>query len=209
MIRKLFNNRIFIVCLAVCSALLMLRSVATPFLDEPDFSDVVAPAFDPEEAAPAELEIVAASEPTTAGSEEIWRAELSVLSGQMTWNSEPRRDPFSGSSAPVVPVLPSASAPGVQVAVGIPRLDALVAGPDSLLAVLNDQVVREGDLIAGYEVTRIAPDGVRISSRHQSHWLAVADMVVERATERTTDDEALAGTAEQRPGRTDAGAPGA
>jgi hypothetical protein len=180
MIRRLFNNRAFIIGLAVCSGLLMVRSIAAPFLDEPDFSDVQSPEFDPQREARVELEIVAADstsiDPEAEEEGALWRAEQSVLSGQLTWNSRPRRDPFRGVTTDVVQV--QEVAPG-SISDGIPRLDALVAGPESVFAVLNDQIVREGDLLEGYEVTRISPDGVRIASRWESHWLPVSGMVIE------------------------------
>ena len=204
MIRKLFNNRAFIIGLAVCSGLLMLHSVATPFLDQPDFADVEAPVFDPDAEAMGELEVVAADAPEPVPETAIWRADQSVLSGQLTWNEAPRRDPFAGSSKSVaVAVSSDVSRP---TPAGIPRLDALVAGPDSLLAVLNDQIVREGDLIDGYQVTRIATDGVRIASRFQSHWLAVADM--ETAADADANEENFAGPAEELAGLVDSGGPG-
>ena len=210
MIRKLFNNRAFIIGLAVCSGLLMVRSVATPFLDEPDFADVEAPVFDPDAEAIGELEVVATEEPAAAAEAAIWRADQSVLSGQLTWNEAPHRDPFaSDGDAPVTTagITATVSRPTV---VGIPRLDALVAGPDSLLAVLNDQIVREGDLVGGYEVTRIARDGVRIASRFQSHWLAVADMdtAADAAAPADAEDENFPGAADELVGPTDGGEPG-
>ncbi len=181
MVRKLFNNRIFIIGLAVCSGLLMVRSIAAPFLDEPDFADVEAPVFDPDAELGDEPDIVSAvtAEPAPAAEpeDELWRADQSVLSGQLTWDSHPRRDPFSGSSELLL--VRGDTEPMVAPAGGLPRLQALVAGPDSQFAVLNDQIVREGDLIAGYQVTRIATDGVRIASWQESHWLAVADMEIE------------------------------
>lgn len=208
MIRKLFNNRAFIIGLAVCSALLMVHSLAAPFFDEPDFSDVAAPEFYPEQDAPAELEVVAADEASAAaaGEEAIWRADQSVLSGQLTWNSRPRRDPFSVGQQEPVRVHAIGSAPAERPAHGIPRLDGLVAGPDSLFAVLNDQIVREGDLIGGYEVTRIEPDGVRIASRLESHWLSVADMVIELEPEVSERD--LDQPGDELAGLMDGGEPG-
>lgn len=192
MIRKLFNNRAFIIALAVCSGLLMLRSVARPFLDEPDYSDVEAPVFDPEEEGMAEFEVLASEREDTVQDEQpIWRPDQSVLSGQLTWIDKPARDPFSGMTGPSMQSTITKPLNGQSEMPVVPRLDALVAGPDSLIAVLNDQIVRVGDLVGDYEVTRIAPDGVRIANRFASHWLAVADMEIEAhkpATETESDD---------------------
>ncbi len=214
MIRKLFNNRVFILSLAICSGLLMLRSIAAPFFDMPDYSGVEDPEFYLEEDVPTELEVVATdrfgtgTDVTSLDDDTIWRAEQSVLSGQLTWNSAPARDPFSGIGSVSVAV-DSAPASGMPVVVGIPRLDALVAGPKSLLAVLNDQIVREGDLIGGYEVTRISPSGVRLASRHASHWLAVSDMETESESEPVrADQEVLAEPADELAGLMDGGEPG-
>ncbi len=192
MIRKLFNNRLFIIGLALCSGLLIVRSVATPFLSTPDFGDVEAPEYFPEEDGPAVLEVVATvpagSQANSTDEDRMWRAEQSVLSGRLTWNEVPRRDPFSGVSA--ASIASTVAAPSYQVPpqAEVPRLDALVAGPDSLFAVLNDQIVREGDLLGPYRIVRIAPDGVRIASRSASHWLAVADMAVWRPVENEDED---------------------
>ena len=213
MIRRLFNNRAFIIGLAICSGLLMLRSVAAPFLDAPDFSSVEDPEFHMEEDGPAELEVVASTGTASDVPDEdaIWRAEQSVLSGQLTWNGNPDRDPFSGmTEAPVVTRL-SESTDNERMLSGIPRLDGLVAGPDSLFAVLNDRIVREGDVIGGYEVTRIATDGVRIASRVATHWLAVADMEFERlnpVTEAETDAPASGGNVDAMAGLIESPEPG-
>jgi hypothetical protein len=205
MIRKLFNNRAFIIGLAVCSGLLMVRTVAAPFFAEPDYRNVEAPSFEREEDGMAELEVVAtvpSGDRSVAGKgasdDTIWRAEQSVLSGQLTWNGAPARDPFSGVREQPAVTGTRAAGASPPVVVGVPRLDALVAGPDSLFAVLNDQIVREGDLIAGYEVTRIAPDGVRVASKYANHWLAVADMETEIQSEAATAElDTFGGPAEE------------
>lgn len=189
MIRRLFNNRWFVVALAVCSLGLMVRSVVTPFFDEPDFADAEDPEFylagEMTDAADAEDEPV------------IRVTGRSVLSGQLTWNDSPRRDPYSRGGQAAAPSALSASAEPVRSTSGLPRLDALVAGPDSLLAVLDDHIVREGDAIGNFRVARIRADGVRLVSSRGSHWLSVADMNLtpEPALPTRVDDaaDALAG----------------
>jgi len=196
-IRNLFNNRAFVIVLAVCSGLLMLRSLAAPFLEQPDFDDVEDPEFF---LAETDIDGITSDEPL------IWRADQSVLSGQLTWNDSPARDPFvrmavgPGAVDLPVQVLPAATMDG------LPRLDALVAGPKSLLAVLNNRIVREGDLIGAYQVTRIRPDGVRIASRHETHWLSVADMTLE--TDDVEDDELMDAPADELAGLIEGGEPG-
>ena len=212
MIRRLFNNKAFVIGLAACAGLYMVYSITAPMLDEPDFSDVEAPAFDPDDTQ-AELEVVATAAEPQKPAEEVWRAGQSVLSGQLTWNGRPNRDPFAGLR--VASPVSAGSEPAEPRAVAIicvPRLDALVAGPNSLFAVLNDQIVREGDLISGYQVTRISPDGVRVSSRFASHWLAVADMEIEATSEsddREQFDTGLEDFSGEPDAPPDAGAPGA
>lgn len=178
MIRRLFNNRGFIIGLAVCSGLLMVRTLAAPFLDEPDFSDVEDPEFYLDEADAPELVVAEATVAAPTAEDTIWRADQSVLSGQLTWNDTPARNPFSGGTK-VPGMRPVAAPSSLPANAHVPKLGALVAGPDSLLAVLDNRIVREGDLVAGYEVTRIERDGVRIASATQSHWLAVSAMEVE------------------------------
>lgn len=168
MIRNLFNNRWFVVALAVGSGLILVRSVAAPFFDEPDFSDVE----DPEYYLDAEVD------DSGAGNSEMAALQpgQSVLSGQLNWNTEAHRDPFSRGHSPLVAesvVVVSVAGSSLPV---LPRLDALVAGPESLLAVLDDKIVREGDSIAGFRVARIDSDGVLLSAANTSHRLRVADM---------------------------------
>ena len=164
MIRRLFNNRCFVIGLAACSLALMLYSVSAPFLEDPEFGDAEDPEF-----------YLITEEVDDGAESAAVRPGRSVLSGQLTWNASPRRNPFgplSGEGAPVTLVSSPVAVPGPS---GLPRLDALVAGPESLLAVLDDRIVREGDRIGDYRVDRIRADGVRIVSRDRSHWLSVGD----------------------------------
>ena len=78
MIRQLFNNRVFVISLAACAGLYMVYSITAPMLDEPDFSQVEAPAFAPEEVTAA-LEVVATAPAQRDQEQEIWRADQSVL----------------------------------------------------------------------------------------------------------------------------------
>ena len=43
MIRRLFNNKAFVIGLAACAGLYMIYSITAPMLDQPDFSEVEAP----------------------------------------------------------------------------------------------------------------------------------------------------------------------
>jgi hypothetical protein len=182
MIRKIFNNRAFVITLAVCSGLLMLRSIAAPFLAEPDFGDVEDPEFYLDADASAFADGSGHAD-EGMGEPEIWRADQSVLSGQLTWNASPRRDPFApGLEGPEATAVVRREA-WPQQTHGLPRLNALIAGPVSHFAVLDDRIVREGDLIGGYQVTRISPDGVRIASLSETHWLSVSNMAYERDIE--------------------------
>ncbi len=162
----------------------MVRSIAAPFLDEPDFSDVEDPGYYTDElvgdGVSEELEVISV------------QPGESVLSGQLNWNMEPRRDPFSRGDSEVL-VERTATAVGSSGGLPIvPRLDALVAGPDSLLAVLDDRIVREGDVIAGFRVSRIDSDGVLLRAGNVSHRLRVADMSFGRVAEVSAiEDPAL------------------
>lgn len=164
MIRRLFNNRYFVIGLATCSLALMLYSISAPFLEDPAFADAEDPEFYLIAEAPDDEEAAFAARPGR-----------SVLSGQLTWNADPRRNPFgpvAGGAETVTAVSRPVAAAGLP---GLPRLDALVAGPESLLAVLDDRIVREGDRVGDYRVERIRADGVEIVSRDRSHWLSVGD----------------------------------
>lgn len=177
MIKALFNNRWFIVCLAVASGLLMVRSIAGPFFDRPDFADAEDPEFYLGETAEEEQgPAVVALQPGQ-----------SVLSGQLTWIGDPKRDPFSRGEEPRKPesleVLP-VTATGL---LKLPRLDALVAGPDSLLAVLDDRIVRIGDTSGIFRVIRIDRSGVALRAADSDYRLRVADMNTLQPEERTLE----------------------
>lgn len=168
MIRNLLNNRWFVITLALASGLLLARSLAAPFFAATDFSDVEDPEFYLDEA----VEESASDNPEPAA----LVPGQSVLSGQLNWNEDPQRDPFRRippAVHPVTGVLSTAAHGGPS---GLPRLDALVAGPDSLLAVLDNRIVRQGDLVAGYRVARIDRSGVLLSAAGGNHRLSVADM---------------------------------
>ncbi len=160
MIRRLFNNRYFVIGLAACSLMLMLTSIGAPFLERPEFDDAEDPDF-----------YLLAEETADEDQPVVVRPGRSVLSGLLTWNDSPRRDPFSPVSGDTETVV-RRSVPMGRTPV-LPRLDALVAGPESLLAVLDDRIVRVGDRIGEYRVERIRENGVLIASVNRSHWLAI------------------------------------
>lgn len=168
MIRALFNNRWFVITLAVAAGLFMVRSVAAPFLEQPDFADAEDPEFYLDDPAQAEAEAEAETPVRPSGQ--------SVLSGALSWTNAPGRDPFTASDRQAVEqsrTLFQASTPDAS---RLPRLNGLVAGPESLLAVLDDRIVREGDRIGAFLVQNIEPGGVRLTAGYTDHWLRVADM---------------------------------
>lgn len=67
----------------------------------------------------------------------------------------------------------------------LPSLDALVAGPNSLLAVLDDRIVRVGDSSGIFRVVHINRNGVALRAADSDYLLRVADMKALRAEERT------------------------
>ena len=173
--KDLFNNRWFIAALAAGSVALVVQSVAVPLMREPEFADaepIVEDYLVPQSGesvtfAGNAIQTDAARRPAPQRSGE------SVLIHRLTWNDTPHRDPFSSRPAKTqsvqatvdtaIPTTPRNYAP--------PRLDALVAGTSSRFAVLDDQVVSEGDRIGEFRVTRIAKDGVRVSTGIRSVWL--------------------------------------
>lgn len=161
--KRLFNNRWFVIALAAGALLLLARAIATPLLERPDFSDVPSPAFYPDD-------LPVGSEPVTPEREAPGTG--SVLGGRLAWDETPGRDPFSPPGA-LSTTLPSVRAAADEPP--LPRLDALVAGPLSLLAVLDGRIVREGEHIGAYRVAQIGRDGVRIDTANRSIWLKLAE----------------------------------
>ncbi len=181
MIRQLFNNKWFIVGLAVGSVLLMGRSILVEVWDSSDIAQVVIEdpyvGLDIDEdftdgldeignAAGEFFDQLTASPADTSGS------RRTVHHRRLTWNDEPRRDPFKAQMETELPLLASLTPVTTEVMpAGPPRLEALVAGPESSFAVFGDQVVTEGDRVAGYRIVRITPEGVSVASNTGSAWL--------------------------------------
>ncbi len=179
-INRLFNNRAFVAVLALGSVLLLARSVVAPFLDRPDLSSVPVPVDFPEEGVAAAGREPAGGAARTfrtptaiprAGGEADGSAAVNI--GGLSWRAAPQRDPFSPRAGAEAAGARPALDPGEPQTPALPTLDALVAGPESLLAVLDDRIVREGDELRGYRVVRISLDGVRVRSARGSLWLTV------------------------------------
>lgn len=173
--RKLFNNRWFIVALGVGSLLLVVRSVAVPLLSEPERAEV-EPIVEDYLVTAAGEEPLAAPAPRPQAAGVAGTPGASVLGGRLLWNDAPRRDPFSsrhpeGGGEPLSDGQTKVPAPDAA----LPKLSALVAGRSSLLAVLDDQVVETGDSVRSFEVTRIGHDGVEVRSGRHRVWIPVPE----------------------------------
>ena len=185
--KNLFNNQWFIAMLAICAALLLARSIVVPLMGS---TDVVAagPEVEFYDEALLDDEIVDGRPgdgpldglPVSDGDAadalrilEPARTSRSVLNRQLTWNWHPSRDPFSALSDNVRDGGASV-ANQTPIPDGLPRLGALVAGPSSLLAVLGDQVVAEGDRVGDYLVTSIQRDGVQVRTATGNIWIPLS-----------------------------------
>ena len=193
--RNLFNNRAFVLTLALVSFLYLAWSVAAPLLERPEFGDVAVPMGFPEDDVGEMVDVgtqrrdtrgLAVSSSSTGGTGRAVAdgSPNAVQIGRLSWQADPARDPFAPSG-----VLPAQGKDGLQVPrtnplPSVPRLNALVAGPRSLLAVLDDQIVREGEHIRGYRVSTISRRGVRITAGNESVWLSV-DETADRTMQST------------------------
>ncbi|MEM8769902.1 MAG: hypothetical protein AAGE43_20895, partial [Pseudomonadota bacterium] len=148
-------------------------SVSKPFREESDFSSADYPEAGYEDAEFDDDYLYGGGGGTGQDAPDPdWSPRQSVLSGTLIWNTTPARDPFTNKT----PVQTASGAP-IPVALApvpnVPRLDALVVGPDSVLAVLDDRIVRVGDRHGDFRVTGISRKGVRISAANESVWLPV------------------------------------
>lgn len=78
----------------------------------------------------------------------------------LKWNAAPARDPFA-----VQRDIDPAELTAVQTqltTIRRPSLDALVSGSSSKLAIIDGELVGEGDRIGGYRVASIGVGGVRL-----------------------------------------------
>ncbi len=172
MLRDLFNNQRFVGALGIFALVYLAYSVSKPFREESDFNspEYAGEGFDEyDDEALYGDEGGSGMQGAAASS---WTPGQSVLNGSLIWNTDPARDPFASDG-------PVHTSPGTALAVApasvpkMPRLDALVVGPDSVLAILDDRIVRVGDRHGAFQVTRISRQGVRISAANESVWLPV------------------------------------
>jgi len=173
MLRRLFNNKWFVVALGIGSMLLMGRSIFVEVWDasgsgehvieDPyaglefgdDFSDTV--------------EGVVREAVTAWGAPQTARGP-SVHHRRLAWNEQPRRDPFKNQTLPET-AIPEQLTEAASQPAGPPRLQALVAGPVSSFVVFGDRVAGEGDRVGEYQIVSITPEGVRVDSPGGSSWL--------------------------------------
>ncbi len=96
-----------------------------------------------------------------AGDLEAVRHTLTAIDvADVRWNATPSRDPFA-----VQHDIDPRDLDRVQTKLTVaprPSLDALVSGSSSKLAIIDGEVVSEGDRVAGYRVASIELGGVRL-----------------------------------------------
>ena len=186
--RDLFNNRAFVLTLAAASFLFLAWSVAAPLLERPDFSEVAVPVDFPEDVVEEVVDeavdegatrrdtrrlAVSGGNAGDAGTAVANGSPNAVQIGRLSWQADPARDPFAPSGDLPVQGKDDPQVTRTNSLPSVPRLNALVAGPRSLLAVLDDRIVREGERIRGYRVSTITRRGVRITAGNESVWLSV------------------------------------
>ncbi len=156
--KNLLNNPKVVAALGIGALVLVFDALVVPLLES--VSEVVLePVEDPLVDDPDDL-ILADTEPTVSRV-----SGPSVASGGLTWNDESRRDPFSNVQNSIISHVAS------DQQFTLPRLDALVAGPESSLALLNGKVVSVGMTLGGFTVIAIDRAGVTLRSGRGEHRL--------------------------------------
>lgn len=98
-----------------------------------------------------------------------------VSASSITWDESPVRDPFKAVPNQGIDTVSKIvlATREENSATTSPRLDALVAGTDSRLAVIDGQILGEGDRWAGYRVQSITAAGVVLKSSSENLVLTV------------------------------------
>ena len=162
--KKLLNNVWAVAAMAALGGLLVVARLIAPLLSgDEDFSDY---ADHEDDWLLDETEL------------EVERLALkSVDASEIAWIVAPSRDPFAKQQT-----LKQADLHSVQKQIGTtarrrPRLDALVSGTYSKLAVIDGRIVAEGDQVSGYRVAQIGSSNVRLRDQltDEIAHIAVAD----------------------------------
>ena len=147
--KKLLNNIWAVAGLAALGSLLVVARLVLPLLggnDDPlDYSD------EEDDWLVDETEL------------EVERMALtSVDASEITWIVAPYRDPFAKQQTLKQTDLHSVQEQLAKTTRHQPRLDALVSGSYAKLAVIDGQIVAEGDQVSGYRVAQIGSSNVRL-----------------------------------------------
>jgi hypothetical protein len=143
-VRSLFNNPWFIAALGVFAMAYLGISVIKPlFSDNPQGAAVGS----------VEFEIFDEFEDQVAAAVSGRSTGLAANREDIAWLSDLSRDPFSGS-------LISQELGTVDV---LPKVEALFVGAGVQAAVINNRLVRVGDMVDRYRVTDIAVEHVQVS----------------------------------------------
>lgn len=148
--QNLFNNPLFVGALGLAAASYLAFTVVLPLFssDAVASSDMDVPMMLDEFDQPGSVAALPDGE--------------SVSKDRIRWLRHVPRDPFGAELA---------DGGEVAVSAALPRLQALFTSASSRSAVIADELVREGDFVAGVRVIRIDNDGVTIDAGGEEHRL--------------------------------------
>ncbi len=166
--KALFNNAWFIIGLGVFGLIFSARSLLAPLIGSGEnFDDVDVTDWQ--------------SEPSVTEESIIGNTALvAVDTSQLFWNPHPRRDPFSPNiyikKQELSQLKGQANTKLGDISFRRPELSAVVAGETSRFAVLDGQIVKEGDYISGYQIKGILRDGVWIQNAQGAYKLGLSEL---------------------------------
>ena len=150
--KNLFNNPWFVAALGAFAMIYLGISVAKPlFFDDSTNTDFVG----------EEFEIFDEFEDQVAASVSGRSTGLAANRDEIAWLSDLSRDPFSGSLI----------ADELGTADVLPKVEALFVGAGVQAAVINNRLVRVGDMVDRYRVTHIAAQHVQVSLGERTYRL--------------------------------------
>ena len=160
---KILNNRWSIVLLSFFAIAMIVRSLMPYFSASQTLTEEID-----------EYDWFGDSEIQQESVVSVSRLE-SVVTEALFWNTEPKRDPFGDktlfSSGDARLIQGQANAKTGDISKAELELSALVSGEISKIAVINGEIVREGDWIQLQRVNRIDKDSVLMSDGKRSYTL--------------------------------------
>ena len=100
----------------------------------------------------------------------------------------PETAPPAGAAVQAAPS--AATPPGAEPPPAVPKLNGILFSPEMPVAIVNDTLVRIGDLVDGYRITAITPDAVTLKKESTNYRMTPLAPVMRPAELPATPEKA-------------------